>query len=710
MAYVGVGRTDAPGGVFVDVSAGERTSCGVRAGGALECWGDGFGEDVPVGSFTRVSVSHDPYDRYGCALGEDGSVVCWGRVLGGYAGDPDGVFVDVAAGVGTGCGLRGGGEVVCWGVGGSATWGMWTVDPFAGRAGADAGGLISLFGGFSHWCGLDAAGVLVCWGGPVSRGVSDPPVGKFVEVSGAAGGGWGGWGGGGADYVCGLRAGGEIDCWAAEFGSHDAGRWVYQESGPYEGHEVLERVEVSSDYGQAEPPAGRFVSVSAAPEHACAVDTSGRVVCWGSDYRHQLDPAVPGRGWSVNNHYCRYRPGYDYGPPPGPVDCRVGRGVSDDGSWVSEEITRGDPSWGSWEFWGVYDEAADPLRGPFVEVSAGGRGGCGLRADAALVCWGVGIYGAGSDALDGAFTAVAVGDLHACALRERPDDTDSNVVCWGIANLPLPQSHACRRSADGEGYWNCSGPDPDYGYPLWRNQTEAPAGSYTQISAGANHTCAITQDQAAVCWGDNRAGQSDAPEGEFTQVSAVDDSSCALSVDGTPVCWGANAGLRPPPGEFTSVSAAGRWGRPCGIRPDGAVQCWGQEGRYGEPPEWVGPLVDASVGQHGSCGVRADASLACWDNRTKADPHLAAGTQPPEGEFMAVPVAHYGGYCALRAHGSIDCRIRDGQRDYEPPSGEFTRIARGVRHACAIRTDGTVACWGSPADEDDTSVMPSPYG
>jgi hypothetical protein len=527
--------------------------------------------------------------------------------------------------------------------------------------------------------------------------VPDAPAGGFVEVSAASAYGKALSGGdAGADYVCGLRTGGEIVCWAAGFGAHEVYDWVFHGSGPYEGWEMLKRVEVSSDYGQAEPPEGRFVSVSAAPEHACAVDAGGRVVCWGSDRRHRLDPVVHGWGWRVNNHYCSYRRVDDFKPPPGPVSCVIERGYGDAGL-MFEEITSEHPHWGSWEFFGVHHGTVDPLAGPFVEVAAGGRGGCGLRADAAVVCWGVGF--AGSEALEGAFSAVAVGDHHACALREQPDNNDSddtidnNVVCWGIDDRPPPQQHGCGRARgdDGTSYRTCEGPGPDH--PLWLHQTEAPAGVYTELSAGAGHTCAIRQDQQVVCWGDDRRGQLDAPEGHFTQVSAVADSTCGLRVDHIPVCWGAIAGLRPPPGQFVSVTAAGRWGRPCGIRFDGSVKCWGS-GTYGEPPEWVGPLVDASLGDQRSCGVKIDGALACWDNRTKKDPYLAAGRPPPSGTYAAVA----GSGCGLLVGGAIDCQIRDYEgRDHEPPSGEFVRITRGVDHACAIRADGAVACWGSPA-------------
>ena len=35
----------------------------------------------------------------------------------------------------------------------------------------------------------------------------------------------------------------------------------------------------------------------------------------------------------------------------------------------------------------------------------------------------------------------------------------------------------------------------------------------------------------------------------------------------------------------------------------------------------------------------------------------------------------------------------------DPPDGEFAHVAVGVVHACAIRLDGTVACWGNNSDK-----------
>ena len=665
--YYGLGRTDPPEGVFTNVSASEYRSCGVRAGGSIECWGEPL-PGVPEGEFVQVSVSEGRRVPHGCALGAEGSVVCWGGNDYGQADAPEGGFVQVSAGGANSCGVRSDGLLSCWG------------NNEFGQLKVPEGSFTDVYAG-SPSCALDAEGSLVCWGRPPAhrRSLPDAPEGEFVQMSAAA------VSDGrdpGADYACGLRASGEIVCWAAAFGFHDAYRWVPQASGRWQGWEVLKRTAVSLDYGQADPPPGRFVSVSAAAEHACAINTQGRIVCWGNDYHHQLDPVAPRWGWSISNHYCSLSSDSDKAAPEGPLDCSVYTRAHDYSLPLSGEVAREHPHGADDEFWGVHNGLVDPLRGPFVEVSAGSRGACGVRADAALVCWGVSLVGI--EAIEGTVSQVTVGDHHGCALREAPDSSNGNVVCWGIDDSPPPERHRCARKPESDGY--CTGTDPEH--PQWRQQTEAIAGIYTQLSAGADHTCGLGADTTIACWGANDWGQSDPPEGEFIQVSAVDNSSCALRSDGTPVCWGGAvvSDLVPPPGQFVSVSAAGLSGRPCAIRPNGGVECWGYGPPYEAPP-WVAPLTKAAVGFYGSCGIQADAALVCWDDYTKT-PSWA-----PLGEFVDVEGSTHGA-CALDVSGAIHCA---GHYLADPPPGEFTDIAVGEEHACAVRTDGAVACWGSPA-------------
>ena len=45
-----------------------------------------------------------------------------------------------------------------------------------------------------------------------------------------------------------------------------------------------------------------------------------------------------------------------------------------------------------------------------------------------------------------------------------------------------------------------------------------PAGTYTQINAGSNHTCEVKTDGTIVCWGEDGSRQVDVPAGAFGDV------------------------------------------------------------------------------------------------------------------------------------------------------------------------------------------------
>jgi alpha-tubulin suppressor-like RCC1 family protein len=69
-----------------------------------------------------------------------------------------------------------------------------------------------------------------------------------------------------------------------------------------------------------------------------------------------------------------------------------------------------------------------------------------------------------------------------------------------------------------------------------------------------------------------------------------------------------------------------------------------------------------------------------------------------------------GGYehtCALRSDGSLTCWGRDLHGEVSGPnaasSADFTEVAAGGHHTCALRTDGSLACWGSEEFTDEVS-------
>lgn len=50
--------------------------------------------------------------------------------------------------------------------------------------------------------------------------------------------------------------------------------------------------------------------------------------------------------------------------------------------------------------------------------------------------------------------------------------------------------------------------------------------------------------------------------------------------------------------------------------------------------------------------------------------------------------------CVIHLDGTIECA---GLKDKlsRPPSGRFVQMDVGHDHACAVRADGSVACWGN---------------
>ena len=83
-----------------------------------------------------------------------------------------------------------------------------------------------------------------------------------------------------------------------------------------------------------------------------------------------------------------------------------------------------------------------------------------------------------------------------------------------------------------------------------------------------------------------------------------------------------------------------------------------------------------------------DGTLRDTDTGTDTGTDADAGPLNPvaAGEFHS---------CAVRSDGTVACwgDSQFGQAD--APSGTFKAVAAGGSHSCAIRDDGTVACWGS---------------
>ena len=213
---------------------------------------------------------------------------------------------------------------------------------------------------------------------------------------------------------------------------------------------------------------------------------------------------------------------------------------------------------------------------------------------------------------------------------------------------------------------------------------------FSQISTESDHTCVFRADGAIACWGSNAFGQSSPPAGKFTQVSSGGYNeygfSCAVRDDGALACWGRNdyGQSSPPEGSFTQVSSGDQ--HTCGLWSDGTVTCWGRNnfGQQVHPPIPLAKSTPAVITR-----VASELTTA-W---------LAGGTtsgqsNPPSGAFSQVS-AGSDHTCGVRTNGTVACWGSNGLGQSSPPGGTFTQISAGSFHTCGVQASGAVTCWGS---------------
>ena len=358
--------------------------------------------------------------------------------------------------------------------------------------------------------------------------------------------------------------------------------------------------------------------------------------------------------------------------------------------------------------WGTDTAYITTLNGPEVKwrtVTTGQGHTCGVSTENKAYCWGhngAGQLGIGQRTAQGeslpagvaggiAFATVEGGNWFTCGLG-----TGGQAWCWG------------------DGYYGQRG-DGEEGStdPEYAPQAVLGGHTFTALSAGFEHACALDTDGKAWCWGNNTYGQLGNDEqvivygepvpGEvvgglpFRQIGAGRDATCAITPGDALYCWGDNEigqfgdgagapGLMVP--HPVPAGSGKRWrdvavgdSHVCGITTAGEAFCWGED-HYGELGTGVAeegddvPLkvattqtfTDIGVGSDHTCAVATDGVMWCWGfNRVGP---LGRG-EKESFDPNPVPEPVLG---AVRFAGSVE---------------------GGFQHTCAIGTDQKAYCWGA---------------
>jgi alpha-tubulin suppressor-like RCC1 family protein len=359
-------------------------------------------------------------------------------------------------------------------------------------------------------------------------------------------------------------------------------------------------------------------------------------------------------------------------------------------------------------------------------MSAGGQHACAALWDGRVRCWGRNTEGQLGDSTQNTrlqpvtvsfsgrqATQVAAGRNHTCAAFG-----DGLAACWGS-------------NADGQlgNFTLGSGI-----YPAPVLVTKSDGGLLTnvrQVTAGANHSCAVTTDGYAYCWGQNTQGQLGNDSTTSSNVATLVGHWQDIIFEpgaATASAIGDIDGQKFIPLKNVAWIDAGYY-HTCATRSNGDAYCWG-DNAYGQigngnttdqhAPTWIATLSNVyriSAGLAHTCATYGNfgSQGACWGyngygqfgNGTNTSSYTPVGVPHGMGVLTEVSAgsyhtcfgggsgshiqkcAGYNGTGALGTNGSTTNVLT------QAVVGNVDDLSAGELFTCALLVNGAVVCMGS---------------
>jgi alpha-tubulin suppressor-like RCC1 family protein len=215
---------------------------------------------------------------------------------------------------------------------------------------------------------------------------------------------------------------------------------------------------------------------------------------------------------------------------------------------------------------------------------------CFQSADGTASCYGR----TGSGALSAPVTIenarrIAVGNDHACATT-----TDRELFCWGANEsgqaLAEPRVLSVARP------------------------TKVMTGVIA-VAVGLRHTCVVSSDSRVRCFGETSAKQLSGLDGTPTELVAGYNQTCALTDAGKVACWDRTAATaRAVAGIDGARSLAASGYQTCALLRDARVSCWTDTDPRPRLVAGSEDSVELAVGDEHACVRTRAGGIRCWGN------------------------------------------------------------------------------------------------